>query len=192
MDLADRRGMETDVYQPATDSRLLAEASIDRLSARSPGRVLEVGTGSGYVAEELQETLRWDVIASDLNPNACRAAHDRGIDVVRGNLVEPFDAETFDAVVFNPPYLPTDPSVERDDWMEVALSGGPSGRAVIEPFLETVRRVLTPGGVVLLLVSSLTGLSDVTELAGDAGFSAIEVTTESFPYESLTVLELVQ
>ncbi|AGB15991.1 HemK-related putative methylase [Halovivax ruber XH-70] len=192
MDLAERRGMETDVYQPATDSRLLAEAAIDRLSDRPTGRVLEVGTGSGYVAGQVRSALEWDVVASDLNPNACLEARDRGLDVVRGDLVEPFGAERFDAVVFNPPYLPTDPSVERDDWMEVALSGGPSGRAVVEPFLETVRRVLRPDGVVLLLVSSLTGMSDVTELAGDAGFSAIAVTTESFPYESLTVLELIQ
>ena len=184
--------METQVYQPAEDSRLLADAAIDRLSNRPAGRVLEVGTGSGYVGDRLDDELAWDVVVSDLNPHACRQARDRGLSAVRADLVEPFAANSFEAVVFNPPYLPTDPDDERDDWMEIALSGGPSGRAVLDPFLATVGRVLTAEGVVLVLVSSLTGVQSVVERAGERGFSAIAVRDDSFPYETLTVLELVR
>lgn len=192
MGLASRRRMEVDVYQPAEDSRLLADAAIERLSDRPPGRVLEVGTGSGYVGERLDESLPWDVVVSDVNPHACQQASDRGLDVARADLVAPFAAESFDAVVFNPPYLPTDPDDEGDDWMEVALSGGSTGRAVIAPFVETVGRVLAPDGVVLVLVSSLTGVPQVVDQAGDEGYSAIAVRDESFPFETLSVLELVQ
>ncbi|MFC3959907.1 HemK2/MTQ2 family protein methyltransferase [Halovivax cerinus] len=192
MDLASRRGLETDVYQPAEDSHLLAETAVERLSSRSPGRLLEVGTGSGYIGAHLADELAWDVVVSDLNPHACRQARDRGLDAVRADLVEPFATSSFDAVVFNPPYLPTDPDDERDDWMEVALSGGHSGLVVIEPFVETVGRVLATDGVAVLLVSSLTGVPSVVGLAAEAGFSAIAVADESFPYETLTVLELVR
>ena len=192
MDLAERRGLDDDVYEPAADSRLLADAAVERRVDRPGETVLDVGTGSGYVAGALHEATEARVIGSDVNPHACRRARDRGVEVVRGDLVAPFTEDCVDAVVFNPPYLPTEPETEWDDWMERALSGGESGRAVIDPFLETVGRVLAPDGVVLLLVSSLTGVDEVTERAGEAGFGAIAVVDESFPFETLTVLELLR
>jgi release factor glutamine methyltransferase len=197
-DLADRRGMETKVYQPAEDSGLLAAA----VEARGRGRFLEVGTGSGWVAEQAAREVDavTDVVASDLSPHACRAARrralgDRGsplFDVVRGNLVEPFATGAFDTVAFNPPYLPTDPENEWDDWMEQALSGGESGRELVDPFLDTVGRVLAPGGVVLLLVSSLTGYDAVIDRAEACGFAHEVVVEESYPFESLSVVALTQ
>ena len=189
MTLHERRGLETDVYQPAEDSQLLAETVCDRID---DGLVLEVGTGSGYVARRIAEETTARVIASDLNPHAVRAARSKGVETVRADLLTPFADGTFDAVAFNPPYLPTDPENEWDDWMERALSGGEDGRAVIDPFLSTVGRVLAAGGVVYLLVSSLTGVETVVERAGEAGFSAVALADESFPFETLTVLELVR
>ncbi|MFP9193417.1 HemK2/MTQ2 family protein methyltransferase [Natronosalvus vescus] len=188
MDLAERRGLETDVYQPAEDSRLLADAATDRLEGGD--LILEVGTGSGYVAEQIATNTDARVVAADLNPHAVSQARDRGLEAVRADLVAPFVDGAFDAVVFNPPYLPTEPDHEWDDWMERALSGGEDGRAVIDPFLEQVPRVLASDGVVLLLVSSLTGVEAVVERAGECGFSAVAVADESFPYETLTVLEM--
>jgi len=46
-DLAERRGLDGDVYQPAEDSRLLAETALEYVTPED--RVLDVGTGSGYV-----------------------------------------------------------------------------------------------------------------------------------------------
>ncbi|USZ72663.1 HemK2/MTQ2 family protein methyltransferase [Natronosalvus halobius] len=189
-DLAERRGLETDVYQPAEDSQLLADAASDRLEEGE--LVLEVGTGSGYVADRIATEVGARVVAADVNPHAAANARERGLEAVQADLVSPFRAGTFDAVAFNPPYLPTDPDHEWDDWMERALSGGEDGRAVIDPFLATVSRVLAPDGVVFLLVSSLTGVDAVVERAGEEGFSAVAVADESFPFETLTVLELVR
>ncbi|ELZ55198.1 MULTISPECIES: HemK2/MTQ2 family protein methyltransferase [Halorubrum] len=186
-DLASRRGLDDAVvYQPAEDSGLLAEAAV----AEAHGRVLEVGTGSGWVAQRIAEERGLDTVGSDLNPHAARQARERGVEGVVADLCSPFRADAFDTVCFNPPYLPTDPDNEWDDWMEHALSGGESGRALIEPFLDDVGRVLAPDGVVLLLVSSLTGYDEVLALAEDAGFSAEPVVEESFPFETLTVLAL--
>jgi len=190
MTLRDRRDIETDVYQPAEDSQLLADAVCERLAADADDVILEVGTGSGYIAGRISETTDARVIASDVNPHAVRQARGEGVETVRADLVSPFADDAFDVVAFNPPYLPTDPETEWDDWMERALSGGEDGRAVIDPFLERVGRVLAPGGVVYLLVSSLTGVDEVAERAGEAGFSAVAVADESFPFETLTVLEL--
>jgi release factor glutamine methyltransferase len=185
-DLADRRGLERAVYQPAEDSRLLAEAAVEHAS----GRTLEVGTGSGWVAEQIATETDAEVVASDRNAAACRQAHDRGLQVARADLVEPFRDGSFDTVAFNPPYLPTDPDNEWNDQMERALSGGESGRAVIDPFLDTVGRVLRPDGVVLLLVSSLTGFDTVVARAENNGFAVSTVRQESYPFEVLSILRL--
>ncbi|GAA0677918.1 HemK2/MTQ2 family protein methyltransferase [Natronoarchaeum mannanilyticum] len=190
MDLAERRGVETDVYQPAEDSGLLAAEAESRVDADD--RVLEVGTGSGYVAERVAEETGASVLASDLNPHACRQARERDLDVVRADLTTPFPESAFDVVLFNPPYLPVDELAERDDWMEIALSGGETGREVIEAFLDDVGRVLAPDGRIFLLVSSLTGVDEVVERAAAAGFSAAALRDESYPFETLTVLKLVR
>lgn len=187
-ELSERRGLETTVYQAAEDSRLLAEAAVEAVEPE--WLVLDCGTGSGYVGERIASEADARVVASDLNPHACRRARKRGLDAVRADLTESFRSGVFDAVCFNPPYLPTDSDAEWDDWMEVALSGGESGRAVIEPFLDSVGRVLAPDGVVLLLVSSLTGVESVLERAENAGFEAASLREESFPFETLTVLKL--
>ncbi|QGX94411.1 methyltransferase [Haloplanus rallus] len=185
-DLADRRGAERAVYQPAEDSRLLAEAAVEH----ARGRTLEVGTGSGWVAERIATETTATVIASDPNPAACREVRDRGVPAVRADLVAPFRTDSLDTVAFNPPYLPTDPDNEWDDWMERALSGGESGRAVIDPFLDTVGRVLRPDGIVLLLVSSLTGFEAVVDRAERNGFATTTVRQESYPFETLSILRL--
>ncbi|WP_435358314.1 HemK2/MTQ2 family protein methyltransferase [Haloarchaeobius sp. DFWS5] len=199
-DLAERRGVETEVYQPAEDSHLLAETAVADLAAcsdesASGGLALEVGTGSGYVAEQVAAETDCDVVASDLNPHACRQARERsthGVSVVRADLVSPFADGVFDAVLFNPPYLPEDAAAARDDWMEVALTGGEDGRAVVDPFLDSVGRVLSSDGAVYLLVSSLTGVDEVVDRAAENGFSAVALRDESFPFETLTVLKLVR
>ncbi|MFB6109089.1 MAG: HemK2/MTQ2 family protein methyltransferase [Haloplanus sp.] len=185
-DLAARRGVETAVYQPAEDSRLLAEAAVDH----ARGLTLEVGTGSGWVAERVADETDCTVLASDVNPHACRTARDRGLDVVRADLVSPFRTGSLDTVLFNPPYLPTDPDNDWGDWMERALSGGESGRAVVDPFLDSVGRVLRPGGRVLLLVSTLTGFEEVVAHAESTGFAVSTVVEESYPFETLSVLRL--
>ncbi|MEF8856394.1 MAG: HemK2/MTQ2 family protein methyltransferase [Haloplanus sp.] len=186
--LAERRGLNTRYYDPAEDSALLATAAEDVVEG--DWHVLEVGVGSGYVAERVRAETGANVVGSDVNPHACRRARERGVRTVRADIVSPFAAEAFDAVLFNPPYLPTPEAAEWDDWTERALSGGKSGRDVVEPFVRTVGRVLAPGGVVLLLVSSLTGIEAVEGLAADAGFDAETVAESSFPGERLVVLAL--
>jgi len=187
-DLAERRGLDADVYEPAEDSRLLAEAAADGLD--DPDRLLDVGTGTGYVGARLRDATGARVVGVDVNPHACRRAVERGIDVVRGDLLAPFQTGSFDAVTFNPPYLPTDPDAEPGDWLGVAVSGGASGRAVIERFLDDLGRVLAPEGAAFLLVSSHAGVGTVVEYAGDRGFHAAESMDVSFPDETLVVLWL--
>ncbi len=180
--------METEVYQPAEDSRLLAATACDEITGDE--RVLEVGTGSGYVAERVAAETGATVYASDLNPYACEQARNRGVPVARADLTSPFRAGVFDRVLFNPPYLPRDEDAERDDWMEVALTGGETGREVLEAFLDDVARVLAPGGSVLMLVSTLTDIEAVAAYAADRGLAAETAREEKYPFERLAILKI--
>ncbi len=190
MTLAEWRKLDHEVYEPAEDSRLLATTVLDDFASSGP--ILDLGTGSGYVAGRLAAETNEQVVGADLNPHACQRARRNGVSVVWMDLTSGFRSNTFGAVVFNPPYLPVDDAAQWDDWFELAVSGGDTGRAVIERFLDDVGRILRRDGVVYLLVSTYTGVSEVVEYAGECGFSAVALADASYPGETLTVLKLLK
>jgi release factor glutamine methyltransferase len=175
------------VYSPESDTLLLLAAA--RAEVRPGDRVLEVGTGSGLIAAEIARITR--VVATDINPHAVLCAGKAGIDVVRTDLFTGIKG-SFDLVLFNPPYLPTQPEERIDDWLEYALDGGKSGRAVIERFARNVGDVLAPGGRILLLISSLTGLSEVQERFAGRNYSAGIAMQQVVEDEVLYVLKIIR
>ncbi len=185
--LADQRGVP-DVYRPAEDSALLAAAAVEAVDADDT--VFEVGVGSGWVADRVAAETGARVVGDDLTAAACAAASDRDVAVVRANLLDPVADDAVDVVLCNPPYLPTPPAAEWDDPLEAALSGGPEGRRVVDPFLDDAARVLAPGGFALLLVSTLTDPETVRARAAANGLAAETVSEASYPYERLLVLRL--
>jgi release factor glutamine methyltransferase len=175
------------VYAPEADTAMLLTAA--RAEARPGDRVLEVGTGSGLIAAEIVRIT--PVVATDINPHAVFCANKAGVDVVRTDLFAGIRG-SFDLVLFNPPYLPTQPEERIDDWLEYALNGGENGRAVIERFARNIGDVLAPEGRILLLISSLTGLSGVQDLFAGQGFSAKIVLQQDVEDEVLYVLKIIR
>ncbi len=175
------------VYKPEADTYLLLDAAREEVKAGD--HVLEIGTGSGLIAAELAKVT--GVVATDINPHAVLCARKRGVDVVQSDLFCGIRS-SFDLIVFNPPYLPTQPEERIDDWLEHALDGGLNGRVVIERFSAAVDRVLAPGGRILLLISSLTGLPEVRDLFFKAGFVSEIVLRKNVEDEILYVLKIVR
>lgn len=161
------------VYQPETDTYLLLSSVKNEI--RNSDTVLEVGTGSGIIAQACSERAR--CIATDVNPHACRMAHRVGVEVIRTDLYAGLKGP-FDLIVFNPPYLPTAENERIDDWLEYALDGGADGREVIRRFAAGLHSILHPYGRVLLLVSSLIGIQETRELFAEQGFLSFIVGEE--------------
>lgn len=174
------------VYQPEADTYLLLDAT--RAEVKSGDRVLEVGTGSGLIAAELTKVA--PTMATDINPHAALCAREAGVGIVRCNLFDAIRGK-FDIVLFNPPYLPTEPHERIDDWLEYALDGGKTGRETIERFASGVSRVLAEGGRILLLVSSLTGPEEIRELFARHGYIAEVIREERVEEEILYVLRIL-
>ncbi|MDD1665417.1 MAG: methyltransferase [Methanomicrobiales archaeon] len=177
------------VYPVREDTLLLLEAALDE--AKSSDRVLDLGTGSGYIARHLVGRTAF-IIATDVNPHACRMASSEGggVAVARADLTAGLRGR-FDLVLFNPPYLPTKPGERIDDWLEKALDGGESGRDVIGRLFSDLPRVLAPAGRLLLVFSELTGVGEVLGLLRDAGFTAGVVRRNRVEGEDLVVVKAV-
>lgn len=173
------------VYQPEADTYLLLSSVKNEI--RNSDTVLEVGTGSGIIAQACSERAR--CVATDVNPHACRMAHEMGVEVVRTDLYAGLKGP-FDLILFNPPYLPTAENERIDDWLEYALDGGADGREVIRRFASGLHRILHPYGRVLLLVSSLTGIPETRELFAEQGFISFIVSEETTEGERLVVFRI--
>jgi SAM-dependent methyltransferase len=70
-----------------------------RLLGDGPGRLLDVGCGTGAHTVALVDHA-WDAVGVDISEDQLRLARERGLDVVRADAAElPFEDATFDAVV---------------------------------------------------------------------------------------------
>ncbi|MDV0444000.1 HemK2/MTQ2 family protein methyltransferase [Methanorbis rubei] len=162
------------IYFPAEDTFLLMHAALREVKPED--RVLEVGTGSGAVAKAMMDVAP-QTVATEINPHAAQYAGEQGVNVVRGNLLDPLSGE-FDLILFNAPYLPTMPEEKLNDWLEFALDGGVTGREVIEKFLPDAVLHLAKFGRILLLISSATGLAEIQELCRKYATICIVADTE--------------
>ena len=145
------------VYQPREDSRLLAKKVLEM--DLDGEKCLDMGTGTGIIAEKMVKSGAEKVLAVDVNPEAVEEAsekledHDE-VEVKSSDLFENVEGE-FDLIAFNPPYLPGDDLDEDLEGREI-WRGGDSGEEFTEEFLETAEDYLAENGRILFVVSSLS------------------------------------
>ena len=146
------------VYRPAEDSILL----LAHARGRVRGSVLDMGTGSGFLAVEIAtEPLVNEVVAADLDPEAIKEAMKRAeeagvadrIEFIVSDLFRRLEGRRFDWILFNPPYLPSEGAADEASW-----AGGEVGDETTMRFLNEARSHLEPDGAIILVYSSHTGL----------------------------------
>jgi release factor glutamine methyltransferase len=145
------------VYVPRWQSEALVRRAVELLP--DDGLAADLCTGSGAIGVALARARpRARVVASELDPAACRCAADNGVAVFAGYLAEPLPGELrghFDVVIAVVPYVPTDeliylPRDVREHEPLLALDGGPHGMRLLEQAVWASSELLHPGGALLL------------------------------------------
>lgn len=187
-----------DVLIPRPDTETVVENVLqlarNQVGFESP-RVLDLCTGSGCIAAAIAYHLKTAVItATEISPAAIAVAR-RNIERLglagrviaqEGDLFEPLsrmvDAQPFNLIVSNPPYIPTaqietlDRSV-RDYEPIRALDGGADGLDFHRRILAEAPARLLPGGRVYL------------EIAFDQGPPAQQLATGVEAFEDVRILK---
>ncbi|MEM2086158.1 MAG: methyltransferase, partial [Archaeoglobaceae archaeon] len=139
------------IYEPAEDSELLLEVALREVNERD--EVLEIGAGSGFVAEKLLGKCK-SLLVTDISPYAVKELKKKGLDVLRTDLASGIKKK-FSLVLFNPPYLELEEKLKRDPWADMAVNGGKEGLETIKRFLDTLRNFMSPKGRAILIASSI-------------------------------------
>jgi release factor glutamine methyltransferase len=148
------------VFRPISDTWLLAD-TLDGEVLEPGARVLDLCSGSGALA--VRAARRASVTAIDVSRRAVATirlnAVLNGVEVraLRGDLFEAVPGERFDAIVSNPPYVPAPSDDLPARGPARAWDAGRDGRALLDRICERAPEHLAPGGVLLVVHSSLLG-----------------------------------
>ncbi|CAM5526551.1 peptide chain release factor N(5)-glutamine methyltransferase [Leifsonia shinshuensis] len=175
------------VFVPRPETEQVAQFAIDALRAVPTAEPIgvDLGTGSGaialamatevpharvYAVEKSPEAFAW----TRRNVDAVGAAN---LQAVLGDLADalPELDGTVDVVISNPPYVPDD-AIPRDPEVRLfdpaaALYGGADGLDVVRVISGVARRLLRPGGTLVLEHGELQG-AQIRELLTADGWRA--------------------
>lgn len=158
-----------DVLIPRPDSEFVVMTYLEHFRTQPFALVADVGTGSGNLAVTIAHEHRGArVIAVDRSQralqvarrNAVRHAVEERVSFVQADLLSALrHAPVFDAIVSNPPYIPSgeienlEPGV-RDFEPREALDGGPSGLDVVKRLIDQAVPRLKRGGMLILEIGA--------------------------------------
>ena len=171
------------VFVPRPETEGVVSVALESVEKRSAPVVADVGTGGGAIALAIKhERPDAAVYATDVSDEAVALARDNAstlafeVDVREGDLLDPLPPHlTFDLVVSNPPYVPSSEEAGLPPEVRVephrAVFGGPQ---IYARLFENAWRRVGSGGAVVVEIHEKAA-SEVSHLAKEAGFEAVEV-----------------
>lgn len=173
------------IYEPAEDSELLLEAALKEIKPED--EVIEIGAGSGFVAERLKKKCRY-ILTTDISPYAARELRRKGLDVVMTDIARGI-RKRFSLALFNPPYVELEDELKRGDWLDVAIDGGRKGIEVIRKFLDSLDEIMDDGGRAILIASSQNE-PEVFDLIRDKGMEYEIIGEKEVFFERLYAIKI--
>ena len=165
------------VFKPISDSRFLADVLREQtLPPRAAA--LDLCTGSGILAITAALRGAREVTAVDVSRRAVmtvrlNARLNRArVRAVRGDLYDAVPGQRFDAIVSNPPYVPSEEDELPTRGPQRAWDAGRDGRLVLDRIVAGAGDRLRPGGFILLTHSSLLGTERTIADLEHAGLDA--------------------
>lgn len=187
------------VYEPAEDSFLLIDAlekDIPYLKAKKPTFCLEVGSGSGVVITAFGMAFPNSFcFCTDINFKACEMSLSTALqnkvllDTINMDLVSCFINNKFDIVIFNPPYVVTEPAECGGCGIEASWAGGEKGREVTDRLLDMIPKILSPDGTFYLLLIKENIPLEVIQIMFKYGFKSETIITRQVRNEQQMVLK---
>lgn len=156
-------------------------------------RVLDLCTGSGFVAIAAAEMGCASVTAFDICPHAVRCSRGNAavagvaVDIREGSWIGALSCEPFEVVVSNPPYVPTPPDGDTEAISSTAgpswaWNAGPDGRLVLDPLCGSASNLLCRGGSLLLVQSALAGVRQSLNSLRATGLEADVIASQWIPF----------
>ncbi|MGI5867968.1 MAG: peptide chain release factor N(5)-glutamine methyltransferase [Kiritimatiellia bacterium] len=194
----DRRAL---VPRPETEGLVQLLLDCAPLRAVREPRIIDYGTGSGCIALSIaSEMPSAKLIGLDTSDDALALAQENAAalgladrvaflnpDTV--DLADVLDPGSIDAVISNPPYIPTEACARLADNVRrfepmAALDGGPDGMAVTRHVIEESTMLLASGGVVFLEIGAEDDQArPLGRYLADVGFENVRVHRDVFGKE---------
>ena len=188
------------VLVPQPDTETLVEAAIERLRGKQSLRIADICTGSGAIALALAHYLpEASVAATDISTEAVSIAKENAeslslserVQFFEGDLLAPLTGESFDAIVSNPPYIPSADieGLPREVRAEpkIALDGGADGLDFYRRLVGESATLLNDGGF-LAVECGDTQAGAIAEMAATGGFGKTEIVCDLADKERVVVL----
>lgn len=176
--------VNSNVLIPRPDTEILVERVIREINAPEPV-IIDMCTGSGAIAVSLAKYIpKAEVTGLDISPGALEVAKHNaalnGVDVsfALHDVLKPYTGVTADAVVSNPPYIPTAELVELESNVidyepHLALDGGDDGLLFYRAIVSNISSCLKPGGLLAFEVGC--GLADEVASLMEKDFKDITI-----------------
>jgi release factor glutamine methyltransferase len=150
---------EIGVLIPRPETERLVELVLERL-LKIPAKVVDIGTGTGAIALALKaERPNLEILATDINANALELSRKNAqklkleIETIQTSILDDLEL-MFDAIVSNPPYLPSSDDGTLDVEVQLepkeALFSGKDGLTLARGIVQAASKKLKPGGLLAL------------------------------------------
>jgi len=180
-----------DVLSPRPDTETILDVALLAFAPHESFSVIDLGTGSGAILLALlSERTAASGVGTDISTEALAVARENAANLdlnaraafLRTEWAAGFADHSFDLVVSNPPYIPTDhiPTLDpevRDHDPHLALDGGPDGLQAYRDLAPEVMRILRPGGTFAVEIGWDQG-PQVKALFEAAGFADVTVVKD--------------
>jgi len=169
--------LERESYAPREDTFFLS----DYLKKEKGDKALDIGTGTGYLANVLNSKFSF-VVATDINFESLKNQTSKIKNCICCESAEALECK-FDLIVCNPPYLPSEKISDQ------TIDGGKEGVEIPFRIIKSAKKCLKKGGKFIFISSSLANYQKLIDQTKILGLSIKIVARKKLFFEELILLE---